>query len=190
MIILTFINSPFIWLCALGSHFGVKMINFGITPQVIAGWNISWESSVPLKLISLFLMVNKEGLCHPTKMWVLLLLGNLIFMIFGMEAKKKLISWISLALYFLRLDSLLFLIIYPYKLIILTFINPPLIWLCALGSHFGVKMIIYSFTPKVMVGWNISWESSVPLQPISLFLRVNKEGLCDGTKIWVELYSW
>ena len=108
-------------------------------------------------------------------------------MIFGMEAKKKLISWISLALYFLRLDSLLFLIIYPYKLIILTFINPPLIWLCALGSHFGVKMIISSFTPQVMVGWNISWESSVPLKPISLFLRVNKEGLCDGTKIWEEL---
>ena len=30
---------------------------------------------------------------------------------------------------------------------------------------------------------NISWEWSIPLQPISLFLRVNKEGLCDGTKV-------
>ena len=52
--------------------------------------------------------------------------------------------------------------------------------MCTRISFWG-KMIISSFTPKVMVGWNISWESSVPLQPISLFLRVNKEGLCDGT---------
>ena len=34
-----------------------------------------------------------------------------------------------------------------------------------------------------MAGWNISWESSVPFKHISLFLRVNKEELCDGTKV-------
>ena len=64
----------------------------------------------------------------------------------------------------------------------LTVINPSLIGLCALGSHIGVKMTIFGFTPKVMAGSNISWESSVPFKHISLFVRVNKEGLCDGTK--------
>ena len=41
-------------------------------------------------------------------------------------------------------------LIYPYKLIMLTFINPPWIWLCLLGSHIGVKIIIIilvTFTP-------------------------------------------
>ena len=65
----------------------------------------------------------------------------------------------------------------------LTVINPSLIGLCALGSHIGVKMTIFGFTPKVMAGSNISWESSVPFKHISLFVRVNKEGLCDGTKV-------
>ena len=74
-------------------------------------------------------------------------------------------------------------IIYRYKLIMLTFINPPIIWICAIGSNNGVKMNIFCVTPQVMPVWNISWESSVPFQHISLFLRVNKEGLCDGTNI-------
>ena len=65
----------------------------------------------------------------------------------------------------------------------LTIINQSLIGLCALGSHIGVKMTIFGFTPKVMAGSNISWESSAPIKHISLFLRVNKEGLCDGTNI-------
>ena len=65
----------------------------------------------------------------------------------------------------------------------LTFINLLLIWLCVLGSHIGVKMTIFGITPKVMARWNISWECSTPLKPICLFLRVNKEGLCDGTKV-------
>ena len=64
----------------------------------------------------------------------------------------------------------------------LTIINQSLIGLCALGSHIGVKMTIFGFTPKVMAGSNISWESSAPIKHISLFLRVNKEELCDGTK--------
>ena len=41
-------------------------------------------------------------------------------------------------------------LIYPYKLIMLTFINPPLIGLCQLGSHIAVKIIILilvTFTP-------------------------------------------
>ena len=66
----------------------------------------------------------------------------------------------------------------------LTVNDQSLIELCALGSHIGVKMIIFGFTPKVMAGSNISWESSAPIKHISLFLRVNKEGLCDGTKVW------
>ena len=65
----------------------------------------------------------------------------------------------------------------------LTVINPSLIGLCVLGSHIGVKMTIFGFTPKVIAGSNISWESSAPIKHISLFLRVNKEGLCDGTKV-------
>ena len=65
----------------------------------------------------------------------------------------------------------------------LTIINQSLIGLCALGSHIGVKMIIFGFTPKVMAGSSISWESSVPFKHINLFLRVNKEGLCGGTKV-------
>ena len=44
-------------------------------------------------------------------------------------------------------------------------------------------MTIFGFTPKVIAGSNISWESSAPIKHISLFLRVNKEGLCDGTKV-------
>ena len=65
----------------------------------------------------------------------------------------------------------------------LTIINQSLIGLCALGSHIGVKMIIFGFTPKVMAGSSISWESSVPFKHIRLFLRVNNEGLCDCTKL-------
>ena len=64
-----------------------------------------------------------------------------------------------------------------------TVINPSLIGLRALGSHTRVKMIIFGFTPKVMAGSSISWESSVPFKHINLFLRVNKEGLCGGTKV-------
>ena len=65
----------------------------------------------------------------------------------------------------------------------LTVINLSLVELCALGTHIWVKMTIFGFTPKVMEGSNISWESSVPFKHISLFLRVNKEGLCYGTKV-------
>ena len=114
-------------------------------------------------------------------------LDYLIFYDFGMDEKEKLISLIFIALNFFKLDSLLFLIIYPNKLIILTFINPPLTWLCALGSHIRVNMTIFSFTPQMLAGWNISWECLIPLQPIKLFLWVNNEGLCHGTRVWVHL---
>ena len=60
---------------------------FGVTPQVMAGWNISWESSVPFQHISLFLRVNKEGLCDGTNIGGIIFFDNLIFMIFGMEEK-------------------------------------------------------------------------------------------------------
>ena len=115
------------------------------------------------------------------------ILGYLYFLIFWMDEKEKLTSFISEALYFFKLDSLLFLMIYPYKLMTPTFINPLLTWLCALGSHIGVKMTIFDFTPQMKAGWNISWESSVPFKHIGLFLRVNKEGLCDGTIELVKL---
>ena len=78
-------------------------------------------------------------------------------------------------------------IIYQNKLILLTCIKPCLKWICALGSHIGVKMTIFGITPKVKPGQNISWECSIPLKPISLFLWVNKEGLCHGTRVWVHL---
>ena len=68
-------------------------------------------------------------------------------------------------------------------MIIQTFINPPFIRLGALGSHIGVKMTIFVVTLQVKPGWNISWECSILLKPISLSLRVNKESLCDGTKV-------
>ena len=44
-------------------------------------------------------------------------------------------------------------------------------------------MTIFGVTLQVMAGWNISWECSVPLNPINLFVRVNKEGLCHGIKV-------
>ena len=78
-------------------------------------------------------------------------------------------------------------IIYRIKLILLTCINPRLKWICALGSHIGVKMTIFGITPKVKPGRNISWECSIALKPISLFLWVNKEGLCHGIRVWVHL---
>ena len=80
--------------------------------------------------------------------------------------------------YHFSLDNPPISIIYPYK-----FTNVPFILLGALGSHIGVKMTIFGCTPQVMAGSNISWESSAPIKHISLFLRVNKEGLCDGTKV-------
>ena len=88
LIIQTFINQPFIWIGALGSHIGVKMTIFGITLQVKPGWNISWECSIPLKPISLFLRVNKEGLCDGKKVRGIVIFGNLIFVIFGVEEKE------------------------------------------------------------------------------------------------------
>ena len=148
MILLTCINPRLKWICALGSHIGVKMTIFGITPKVKPGWNISWECSIPLKPISLFLWVNKEGLCHGIRVWVHLIWVISFFMIFGMDEKEKLISLISLALNFFKLESLLFLIIYPNKLIILTFINPPLTWICALGPHIRVKITIIGLEQK------------------------------------------
>ena len=54
----------------------------------MAGWNISWESSVPFQHISLFLRVNKEGLCDGTKVRGIVIFGNLIFVIFGEEEKE------------------------------------------------------------------------------------------------------
>ena len=65
----------------------------------------------------------------------------------------------------------------------LTVINLLLIGLCALESYIGVEITIFGFTPKVMAGSSISWESSVPFKRIRLFLRVNNEGLCDCTKL-------
>ena len=90
MIIQTFINPPFIWLGALESHIGVKMTIFGVTLQVKLGWNISWECSILLKPISLFLRVNKEGICDGTKVRDIVIFGNLIFVIFGVEEKETL----------------------------------------------------------------------------------------------------
>ena len=97
------------------------MTIFGFTPKVMAGSSISWESSVPFKHISLFLRVNKEGLCDGTKVSAIVFCDNLIFGIFGMEEKVKLTSLITGTLSFFKLDYLLFLIIYPYKLPGLTF---------------------------------------------------------------------
>ena len=94
MIIQTFINPPFIWLGALGSHIGVKMTIFGVTLQVMAGWNISWECSLPLKPISLFVRVNKEGLCLGTRE-LYSDFGTIIIMLFGMEERETLLSLIS-----------------------------------------------------------------------------------------------
>ena len=67
-------------------------------------------------------------------------------------------------------------------MIIQTFINQPFIGLGAIGSHIGVKMTIFDVTLQVKPGWNISWEWSIPLKPISLFLRVNKEGSANFLK--------
>ena len=86
----TSINQPFTWLGAIGSHIGVKMTIFGITLQVKPGWNISWECSIPLKPISIFLRVNKEGLCDGKKVRGIVIFGNLIFVIFGVEEKETL----------------------------------------------------------------------------------------------------
>ena len=88
MKIQTFINPTFRWLGALESHIGVKMTISGITLQVKPGWNISWECSIPLKPISLFLRVNKESLCDGTKVRGIVIFGNLIFVIFGVEEKE------------------------------------------------------------------------------------------------------
>ena len=44
-------------------------------------------------------------------------------------------------------------------------------------------MTIFGVTLQVKPGWNISWECSILLKPISLSLRVNKESPCDGTKV-------
>ena len=114
-------------------------------------------------------------------------LGYLFFYDFWNGWKRETISLISLALNFFKLDSLLFLIIYPNKLIILSFINQPLTWLRALRSHIRVKMTIFGFTTQMLAGWNISWECSILLQPIRLFLWVNEEGLHHGIWVWVHL---
>ena len=101
---------------------------------------------------------------------------------------KSLKSIRSVILSYFSLDNPPIFIIYRYKLIMLTFINPPIIWICAIGSNIGVKMNIFCVTPQVMAGWDIFWECSMPSKPIRLFLRVNKEGLCHPTKIWVEFF--
>ena len=90
MIIQTFINQPFIGLGAIGSHIGIKMTIFDVTLHVKPGWNISWEWSIPLKPISLFLRVNKEGMCDGTKVRGIVIFSNLIFVIFGVEEKETL----------------------------------------------------------------------------------------------------
>ena len=54
--------------------------------------------------------------------------------------------------HFYSIDNLPIFIIYPYKLIIQTFINPTFRWLGALGSHNGVKMTIFGVTLQVMAG--------------------------------------
>ena len=60
-----------------------------------------------------------------------------------MEDKEKLVSLISITHFFFKLDSLLFLIIYPYKLPGLTLYIYYLLYICESAHNNGVKLVTF-----------------------------------------------
>ena len=62
-------------------------------------------------------------------------------------------------------------IIYRIKLILLTCINPRLKWICALGSHIGVKITIFGVTPKLKLLFLIIYPNKFPGLALHLIFR-------------------